>query len=92
MMNTDTGRIGLEFSEYQKLSPDGQDVYNQIFDYCTYASDPQYPRLHIFRTKISKLDSGSRDILINYFNNDPAIRWNGIPEEPWEYYKKPYNA
>jgi hypothetical protein len=83
-------RIGLPFSEYSKLSEDGKDVYNMIYDYCTYASDPQYPRLHIFRVKISKLDPGDRDILIKYFNQDPAIRWNGIPSEPWEYYQNPY--
>lgn len=83
-------RIGLPFAEYSKLSDGGKMLYNSMFDYCTYAADPQYQKLHTFRNKIAKLDAGDRDILIAYFNSDPAIRWPGMPAEPWQYYQKPY--
>ena len=72
------------------LSPKARHLYDLIYDYCTYSSDPQYQTLHKFRTKISKLDKRNRDVLIGYFNNDPAIRWNGMPSQPYEYYKEPY--
>jgi hypothetical protein len=29
-------------------------------------------------------------LLIEYFNHDPAINWNGISCKPWEYYKDSY--
>ena len=83
-------RIGLAFEKYDELSIPAKALYNMLFDYCTYASDPQYKTLHKFRTKISKLEGRDREILIEYFNSDPAIRWNGMSSEPWEYYKDPY--
>jgi len=86
MMDT----IGLTPDKYAALSQDARYLYTCIYDYCTYAADPQYQRLHKFRQAISKLDTGDRAILIEYFNNDPAIRWPGIPEEPYEYYRKDY--
>ena len=93
MMNevTDSKPIGLPGEKYDSLTLDGKVLYNMIFDYCTYSSDPQYTTLHKFRNKISKLDHHTdKQLLIEYFNNDPAIRWNGIPQEPYEYYRKPY--
>lgn len=86
----DTPTIGLSFDKYDSLTLDGKTLYNMLFDYCMYSSDPQYQTLHKFRNKIDKLKSGDRDILIEYFNSDPAIRWNGMPSLPWEYYSKPY--
>jgi hypothetical protein len=73
------------------LSENAKHLYNTMYDYCTYASDPQYQTLHAFRNKIANIaNQRERGILINYFNNDPAIRWTGMPAEPWEYYAKPY--
>jgi len=83
-------KVGLAYEKYDELSIPAKAIYNMLYDYCTYSSDPQYQTLHKFRVKISKLKTGDRDILIEYFNNDPAIRWNGISKEPWEYYKDPY--
>mgnify|MGYP001449142608 CR=1 FL=1 len=82
--------IGLTEAKFNALSQEAKYLYTTIYDYCTYASDPQYQRLHKFRQAISKLDIGDRAILIEYFNQDPAIRWNGIPEEPYAYYRKDY--
>ena len=82
--------IGLPVETIMSLSEQARSLYDSIFDYCTYAADPQYQTLHKFRTAISKLDTGDRDILTTYFNMDPAIRWNGIPEEPYLYYQKDY--
>lgn len=83
--------VGLPFDEYNKLTLDGKVLYNLIYDYCTYSSDPQYQTLHKFRTKISKLTNHTdRELLIEYFNNDPAIRWNGMPSDPYTYYQHPY--
>ena len=82
--------IGLPLESIMTLSPKARHLYDLIYDYCTYASDPQYQTLHKFRNKISKLERADRDVLIGYFNNDPAIKWNGIPEEPYLYYKKDY--
>jgi hypothetical protein len=76
---------------FNELSQEAKYIYTTIYDYCTYASDPQYQKLHQFRNVIDKKFTGKdRDILIDYFNTDPAIRWNGIPQEPFEYYRKPY--
>lgn len=83
-------RVGLSFEKYDTLSLDAKAIYNILFDYCTYSSDPQYQTLHKFRNKINKFKGTDREILIEYFNNDPAIRWNGISQEPWLYYEKPY--
>jgi hypothetical protein len=75
---------------FNELSQEGKFLYTSIYDYCTYHPDPQYQRLHEYRKQISKLEGADRDILIEFFNNDPAIRWNGIPEDPYTYYKKDY--
>ena len=86
MMDT----IGLTPDKYAALSQDARYLYTCIYDYCTYAADPQYQRLHSFRNAIGKLQGQDKELLIEYFNNDPAIRWPGIPEEPYEYYRKDY--
>jgi len=84
-------RIGLALETMMTLSPAARALYDKIYDYCTYSSDPQYQTLHKFRTQIMRIaNTGDREILINYFNHDPAIRWNGMSKEPWEYYKDPY--
>jgi hypothetical protein len=73
------------------LSENARHLYDTIYDYCTYASDPQYQTLHKFRNKIATVaDLRERGILIDYFNADPAIRWNGIPADPYAYYAQPY--
>lgn len=91
MMNEVTDqKIGIPTEQYMTLSQEARYLYTSIFDYCTYSSDPQYQRLHQYRTSISKLPEPDKSVLIKYFNNDPAIRWNGIPQEPYEYYRKPY--
>ena len=82
--------IGLPIETIMTLSDQARTLYDLIYDYCTYSSDPQYQTLHKFRNKISKLERADRDVLIGYFNNDPAIRWNGIPQEPYLYYQKDY--
>lgn len=82
--------VGLSYEKYDSLSIPGKAIYNMLFDYCTYSDDPHYKTLHKFRNKISNLEPGDRDILISYFNSDPAIKWNGMSSEPWEYYKDPY--
>ena len=89
MMNTKEN-IGLSFEEIMILSDKARQLYDLIYDYCTYSSDPQYQTLHKFRTSISKLTGRDQELLISYFNSDPAIRWNGIPSEPYCYYQKPY--
>lgn len=89
MMN-ETDQVGLKFEKYDELSLEGKALYNMLYDYCTYSSDPQYKTLHKFRNKISKLKGRDRELLIEYFNHDPAIGWKGMPSEPWEYYKEPY--
>jgi len=82
--------IGIPTELYMELSQDAKFLYTSIYDYCTYASDPQYQRLHQYRTSISRLPEPDRSILVEYFNNDPAINWNGISSPPYEYYSKPY--
>ena len=82
---------GLPVETIMSLSEQARSLYDAIYDYCTYAADPQYQRLHTYRKHIAALDNiRDRDVLIGYFNSDPAIRWNGIPQEPYEYYKKDY--
>jgi hypothetical protein len=89
MMNEKT--IGLDMDAIMQLSPQARELYNAIFDYCTYASDPQYQTLHKFRNQIDRMAiAADRDALIAYFNQDPAIRFNGMHCEPFEYYKEPY--
>ena len=81
---------GLPVEIIMSLSDQARSLYDSIFDYCTYHPDPQYQTLHKFRLSISRLQGRDRDILIEYFNADPAIHWHGMPCEPWEYYAKPY--
>lgn len=83
--------VGLPVETVMSLTESARTIYDLLFDYCTYSSDPQYKTLHKFRNRIACIKSKrDRDILINYFNNDPAIQWNGMPCKPWEYYEKPY--
>jgi len=90
MMN-EQSQIGLTVETVMCLSQETRKLYDLIYDYCTYSSDPQYQVLHKFRGLINRLaNPGERNIMISYFNSDPAIRWNGIPSEPWSYYEKPY--
>lgn len=90
-MNTEATKLtGLALEDILLLSERARLLYDLIYDYCTYTSDPQYQTLHKFRTAISKLNGKDHELLVSYFNNDPAIRWNGIPLEPYEYYQKPY--
>lgn len=86
----ETGRIGLSYDKYDKLSLDGKVLYNMLADYVMYSDDPQYKTLHKFRTKIANAKDTDKSILIDYFNSDPAIKWNGMSSLPWEYYKDPY--
>ena len=83
-------QVGLSVDIIMSLSEQARSLYDSIYDYCTYSSDPHYKTLHSFRNKISKLEGADRDVLIGYFNHDPAIRWNGIPNEPYRYYQDPY--
>ena len=83
-------RIGLEDAQIDALSETGRRLYNNIFDYCTYASDPQYQTLHKFRNRISHLDERDRAVLITYFNADPAIQDHNMTVPAWEYFEAPY--
>jgi hypothetical protein len=83
-------QIMISDDKFNSLSQEAKYLYTTIYDYCTYSPDPQYHRLHQFRTQINKLEDRDRDILIEYFNTDPAICWPGISSKPWEYYAKPY--
>ena len=83
--------IGLPVDVIMSMNDEARALYDSIYDYCTYASDPQYQTLHKFRNQIDRMaNTGDREILIGYFNQDPAIRFNGMPSEPFEYYKEPY--
>ena len=84
------GKIMIADDKLNSLSQEARYLYTCIYDYCTYAADPQYQKLHKFRQSISKLEGRDREILIDYFNSDPAINWPGIPQKPYEYYKKDY--
>ena len=81
---------GLSFECLQTLSARARALHNQIFDYCTYAADPQYQTLHKFRMAIAQLTGADRSALIAYFNADPAITWTDMPSAPYEYYAAPY--
>ena len=84
--------IGLPVETIMSLSEEARFLYDSIFDYCTYASDPQYQKLHKYRNRIAALDNPrDRDILIAYFNADPAIRWTGMPQAPYMYYAKDFH-
>ena len=75
---------------FNELSQEAKFLYTSIYDYCTYASDPQYQRLHKYRNQISKLEQRDRDILIDYFNTDPAIQDHNMTVPAYEYFKDPY--
>jgi len=92
MMNevADNKLAGLTTEQYMELSQEAKYLYSNIFDYCTYSSDPQYQRLHQYRNSISKLSGRDHELMVSYFNNDPVINWNGISSPPYEYYRKPY--
>lgn len=85
-----TTTVGLPVEKIMRLSDTARTLYDLMYDYCTYSSDPQYKTLHKFRNKINTFQGTDRDLLIEYFNNDPAIKWSGIPSVPFEYYSKPY--
>lgn len=89
-MSTETSTVGLPLEKLLLLSDKARTLYDLIYDYCTYSSDPQYKTLHKFQKAISTFEGTDRDLLIEYFNNDPAIRWNGISAEPFVYYSQPY--
>lgn len=73
------------------LSDTARSLYNTIYDYCTYAADPQYRTLHTFRNCIAKIaDQRERAMLIDYFNTDPAIQDHNMQTSAWEYYAQPY--
>lgn len=82
--------IGLALEKLLLLSGKARTLYDLIYDYCTYSSDPQYQTLHKFRNLINKMEGTDKMLLMEYFNNDPAIHWNGMPCQPWLYYKDPY--
>jgi hypothetical protein len=83
--------IGLPVDVIMCLNDEARMLYDKIYDYCTYAADPQYQKLHKYRNQIARLaNAADREILIAYFNQDPAIRFRGMPCEPFEYYKEPY--
>jgi len=82
---------GLPVATIMSLSEHARSLYDAIYDYCTYAADPQYQMLHAFRMRIARIENAvERDALIAYFNMDPAIHWPGMPETPYAYYAKPY--
>jgi len=84
-------QIGLPLELIMSLNDEARALYDKIYDYCTYSSDPQYQILHRFRNQINRLaNAGDREILIHYFNQDPAIRFHGMHCEPFEYYREPY--
>ena len=82
--------IGLPLETIMALSPKARHLYDLIYDYCTYASDPQYRTLHRFRNQIAQLDIRDRDILISYFNADPAIADHNMKVPAWDYFADPY--
>ena len=86
-----SARIGLTYDQIDALSETARQLYNNIFDYCTYAADPQYRTLHAFRNRIARIEcSVERDILIAYFNSDPAIHDHNATVPAWQYFEDPY--
>jgi hypothetical protein len=82
---------GLPVEMIMSLNAQARALYDAIYDYCTYAADPQYHMLHKFRNRIDRLQNiADRQILIAYFNQDPAIRFSGMVGEPFAYYAEPY--
>ena len=82
--------IGLTHNQIDALSEMARQLYNNIFDYCTYAADPQYQTLHRFRMRIAALPVTDRDALIAYFNADPAIQDPNMTVPAYEYFAAPY--
>ena len=83
--------VGLPAETIMSLSDAARTLYNCIFDYCTYAADPQYRTLHAFRTRIAHMENAAeRDILIAYFNADPAIHDHNMTVPAYEYFAAPY--
>ena len=83
--------VGLPTETYLSLSDAARTVYNALFDYCTYAADPQYRTLHNFRMRIARIENcAERDILITYFNSDPAIHDHNATVPAWQYFQDPY--
>jgi hypothetical protein len=83
--------IGLPVDVILSLNAEARALYDKIYDYCTYSADPQYQILHKYRNQIDRLaNAADREILISYFNQDPAIRFQGMHGEPFEYYAEPY--
>jgi hypothetical protein len=83
--------VGLPIELIMGLNAEARALYDAIYDYCTYAADPQYQMLHKFRNRIDRLmNIADREVLIAYFNQDPAIRFNGMHCAPFEYYAEPY--
>jgi len=82
--------IGLQFDQIDALSDAARELYNAIFDYCTYAADPQYQQIHRFRKRIAALPLRDRDALIAYFNAEPAIQDHNMQVPAWQYYADPY--
>jgi hypothetical protein len=83
-------RIGLAPDQIDALSVPARQLYNNMFDYCTYAADPQYQTLHRFRMRIAALPQPHRDTLIAYFNHDPAIQDHNMKTSAYEYFAAPY--
>jgi hypothetical protein len=82
--------IGLTHHQIHALSDAGRKLYNAMFDYCTYAADPQYRTLHHFRQQIAALPAADQCALIAYFNADPAIQHHHMTCSAWEYFAAPY--
>ena len=83
--------VGLPAETIMSLSHAARELYNNIFDYCTYAADPQYHTLHAFRARIAHMENAAeRDILIAYFNADPAIHDHNMTVPAYEYFAAPY--
>lgn len=83
--------VGLDMDSIMQLSPEARELYNAIYDYCTYSSDPRYQTLHKFRMAIDRLANvADRDALIVYFNTDPAIQDHNMKCSAWEYFQDPY--
>jgi len=82
---------GLPFETIHTLSDAARHLYDVMFDYCTYAADPQYQQIHKFRQAIARIaNAADRDALIAYFNTEPAIQDHNMTVPAWQYYADPY--
>lgn len=89
--DTSANNCGLAFDQIQSLTAPARALYNQIFDYCTYAADPRYQTLHKFRQAIARIaNTADRDTLIAYFNADPAIQDPNMKVPAWQYFADAY--